>query len=465
MQTNRSTSGVQTQQVVQQAKPVFPEEAFVGSAKTYRDLVGPTSESPAPFVWGAFMAVLSVLVGRFVTLKMGVRDLTANLIVALLGETALARKSTAIDDAVTAVLEPLRPKPQQQGEPDSLEVVAGSGSGEGFIDAIADKSWMPPGGAPQVMTGRRALYVIHELGELFGKVRRDQAGAMLDTLISLFDARPNMTLRTKGKALTVTNGIGVVLGATTIDGMVKAMSQATVSSGLLNRMLCLTGDRGTPIPVRPAVDPAQHTAFLQELFGRLQAVQGKPMVLSPEANQLQTDLYLAEYSRTGKSDLVLAATRRADIQALKIAMLLAVADGTNTITFDHLDAAWAVVEYSREIIEPLIERIPEADWRDAEQRVLDKARDLALTANGYFRKRDVYQRLKGAHGMPGKTFEPAFATLVDTGDIIPVTNFPGWWAVAPEPQVLTNGQQQQVVNAAPTTSNGLALPAPVGTPQ
>lgn len=89
-----------------------------------------------------------------------------------------------------------------------------------------------------------------------------------------------------------------------------------------------------------------------------------------------------------------------------------------------------MLEYARAVIEPLLDRIPEADWRDAEQRVLERAKDVASVQGGLFRERDVFQRLKGRTGMPGAVFKRVFRTHVETGEFVPVQAPAGWFMIA-----------------------------------
>src|SRR5262245_55012004 len=87
--------------------PVFPEAAFVGLFGRYRELVGPTTEAPDAFHWASLLASLSALVGRTARLEGGPDGVAPLLHVALVGRTGKARKSTAMEDAVTLLVDAL----------------------------------------------------------------------------------------------------------------------------------------------------------------------------------------------------------------------------------------------------------------------------------------------------------------------------------------------------------------------
>ncbi len=101
--------------------------------------------------------------------------------------------------------------------------------------------------------------------------------------------------------------------------------------------------------------------------------------------------------------------------ALKIAMILAAADGSSVITFEHIDAAWAVIEHAREVVKLLVAAAPPKNFADAEDRVRGAAEQLAPKCSGVFTVKKIYRRLKGARGLDFPTTLSAFNGLVAAG--------------------------------------------------
>lgn len=407
--------------------PEFPHEVWK-SSRLFRDyfaLVGPTTEAAESLIFGAHAAGLSVLVGRSGAIPWAAGHQVPVVPVVLVGNTSTARKSTTIDDMVDVLVAPLMPKPTAEGEPLPMEVVVGSGSGEGFVEAIADQRWRPPGSKrtdpPSTMTGRRALFVVHELGGLLEKIRRGQAGNMLDFIINSFDARERQTHRTRAKSdsppVTMTGAVGVFLCATTLSWLAETMTQADVMAGLANRFLWFVGDRGKPIACRPPIPRHRLEEYQARARLCLQRLDGNPVVLSSAARKLQRRLYGVEYNRVADSDMEGAATARSDAMALRLSILLAVGDGTTTVEAKHLQAAWDVVAYSQSVAALVVQQLRETSRRATEDRVLATAKRVQMES-GRLRPRDVWQRLKGPTGMDGETFNRAWSTLVSVGDIV-----------------------------------------------
>ncbi len=333
-------------------------------------------------------------------------------------------------DAVELIANPLMPKRFCDEQPAPAEIVQGLGSGEGFAEAMADREWWPEGTSPpeddpEVLTGRRALFLINETGALLEKDARGQAGAMLDFLLNVFDAHATWTHRTrsgrdKKGVLTITNGIGVVLGASTWAWITATLSDTQVMSGLANRFLWFAGPSARMIAIRPRIPPDQIAELQHRVREVLDAVRGKSAILTREAEDAHAAYYVAERSVMADSEIADAAVARSDILALRLAMLNAVADGTVTLGSDHIHAAWAVVRYSQNVVMDVVARIHERTMRDTEARLLAAARRVAEESGGVFTKRSVRQRVKGCTGMDAETFNRCWDALVKAADIVPI---------------------------------------------
>lgn len=92
---------------------------------------------------------------------------------------------------------------------------------------------------------------------------------------------------------------------------------------------------------------------------------------------------------------------------------------------EHIEAAWAVVEYSSAQAEVLVGRLRESDLKQAEARVLAAAGRIAASTPQGFTRRDVRQRVKGRTGMGAATFNAAFDALVRADEIVHSPNSNG----------------------------------------
>ncbi len=405
-------------------KPSLPECAWKSELfSSYRNLVGHTSEAPDAFSWGALLGVLSFLIGRDAFLGWGSGQQTATVFVALLGTTGRARKSTAIDDAVRIVARRLIE--QDEGiDSDLTEIVVGTGSGEGFTEALADGSRAgEKGGLAAAQTGRRALLVVHELAGLLGKIERGQAGNMLEFLIRLFDCADEHVHITRHngakKEIRITRATGVLLAASTEDWLLEHLTGVHVMNGFANRILWLSGDRKGPLAFRPEIPAEDIENFCEDVRRCLSAVRDKRFQLFDDARALHEEHYELQYRARYDNVLEEAAVARADILALRIAMLLAVGDGSAVIGREHISAAWAVVKYSNAVATAFIDRLRLRNLREVEDRVSAACIRVADEMGGTFSKREIFQRLKGKTGLDSETFSRSWSAMLEAGAIVP----------------------------------------------
>lgn len=404
----------------------FPLSARIGLFADYMDLVEGSTESPTCFAWGAFAACFSVLLGRTFTLPSGASSTPPTLHVGLVGTTSLARKSSAIGDALDIVLAPFAAEPS--GPPSAqIQVVRGSGSGEGFAEALADCKVASEGrdGADkhdrkrseQVLTGRRAIYVVDELGSLLGKVNRDQAGNMVEFVIGTFDARQTWSHRTRGKgstqALQMTNATGVFLCASTYEWLTESMTSTQVMAGLTNRFLWLTGTSTRLIHRRPEIPKERIAAFQAKLGEALARLIPGSFRVTAEADALHKRQYMAYRQHPALDKLTGAATGRSDALVLRIAMLLAASEATTIIDVQHIRAAWEVVMYSNYVATSIVEKLEMKNLRESQARVEKAIQALVRAGKAPFSRRDIYQRVKGTTGMDAETFNRVFRGLVE----------------------------------------------------
>jgi hypothetical protein len=421
-----TTSSINGEDTPPCTPPAFPDSAWRGVLAPYYNLVSETTEAADSFIWGAAVAMLSVLTSAGVALPWGAQLMRPVVFLCLLGVTGRTRKSTAIQDARQLILEPLLPRPSFPGEPEQITVVSGFGSGEGMADALADRDYWPPGKKkgehpPEKMIGRRALFEIDEFGAQLAKANKDAAGNFIGFMLRLWDCTPSLSQRTRREQMNATGALGTVIAASTYSHLGSTLNADLVHHGLLNRFILLHGEPGKPLPVRPPIDLQEHAALLAELQQALSAVWGKPFTIHPDAEAVHAYHYNQDHSRPRESDLLEAATNRAQVTAMRLALLFAAIRGATVIDAGDMQAAWDVMHYNRSVVASLLQRMEASSWRDVEDRVLARARRVGERYAGTFSKDEVRAGLKGGNGLDARTFSMAWDGLLRAGDIIPVT--------------------------------------------
>jgi len=73
----------------------FPQAAWTGLFRSWRDVVAPCTEAPLESLWGAFLLAAGLILGRSVW-RSSPRPLYPNFYLLLVGQTGDSRKSTVI---------------------------------------------------------------------------------------------------------------------------------------------------------------------------------------------------------------------------------------------------------------------------------------------------------------------------------------------------------------------------------
>jgi len=401
--------------------PKFPETAWPGLFTSYYNLIANTCEASDSFIWASSAGMFSALFSPGVGMAWGPQVLKPTLYLLLLGATGRTRKTTAMQDARRTILDPFMPRPRFPGDPERLTVLSGFVSGEGMADALSDREFWSPGkkkgeDPPEVAMGRCGFFEFDEFASQLIKSNKDAAGNFTGMLLRLWDLPATLSLRTRREQVTATNPLTVVLAASTYSYMSRALSQGHVHDGLVNRFLLVHGEPGEPIPVRPPINPQEHAALLSELHQAMNAVWGKPFTMSPSAEAVHAAHYRNDHQQRHESDLLEAATSRASILAIRLAVLFAAARGSTVISDADMQGAWDVMAYNQAVAARLLQSLHDSNWREAEARVLAAARRVAAESGGTFAMAEVRARLKGGNGLDARTFNGCWQALVRAGD-------------------------------------------------
>lgn len=409
--------------------PSFPSIAIRGLTNYFLEAIAPITEAPIENLWLAHHVSMAALMGRDVRIAWGTGSLYPNLHGCILGKPGSAKKTGAIGFAHDLLIKPLLPTKQGPNEPESFVDYEGSITGEALVQMVADKAWWPPGTKkgqhpPSIVNRRRMLLVIPEFGSALEKIERGAAGSLIEKLNSAYDMRKldNRTATNPNPASSDEATV-CMLTSSTWGWLGDHLTPAHIASGLVSRILWVTGDERGEIPrVRPP-DPRAETYYrwlAQEVHAKR-----RPLVIDSAADE-SYDHYYSRWKRRRQAkgeeaggDLFCQGTARGDAFAWKLAMHFAFEEGQDSISFAHVQAAWAVVDYAEAIFEILLGKLRVRDAGQVEDRILTSAQRLVegRTPAPTFTRYELFQRVKGRSGIPAAIFNPAFESLVKSGAI------------------------------------------------
>jgi hypothetical protein len=277
------------------------------------------SEAPMPFHFFVGAAVVGACMGRRVWFDKGYYRIYPNMQILLVGPTGRVRKTSAINLGL-AVLRKV-----------GVNIVSEKTTPEALVDALDSE---PPlvEGRMLVKRDSHAVLVAPELAVLLGKQKYNEG--MIALLTTLFDSPDEWTYKTRGRGeVRLKNVTLTMIGASTPDWLITAIPQDAFGGGFMSRLLFVvqeTTDRCYPIPEPP---PALDT--LVDALRRIQGLGGE-MRLTPEALEWYSTWYAATRKAVPEDEKMAGYHERKPDHLLRLAMVLALAEGKTTMDVEHL---------------------------------------------------------------------------------------------------------------------------------
>lgn len=103
-------------------------------------------------------------------------------------------------------------------------------------------------------------------------------------------------------------------------------------------------------------------ALLAELNQAMAAVWQKPLPLSPGAHAVHAAHDREDHPQEHESDLMEAATSRASIIAMRLALLFAATQGSTEISEADMQGAWDVMAYNQAVVARLLHFLQDSNW-------------------------------------------------------------------------------------------------------
>jgi hypothetical protein len=343
----------------------FPESAYVGIAGEFAQLYSQYVESPPQFLFMSFLTYLGAVLADKVTIASELRP-SPRLYTVLLGESATARKSAALDFVDRFFREVL-----------AVNVHYGLGSAEGLAQELESDDG----------SARSLLLHCDELKLLVDKASQDGSVA-LPMLTTLFE-RTMFDNTTKTKKIRVRNGYLSLVAACTTETYQRMWHPSFRDIGFINRLFLVHADAQrrffSPKPV-PESERRRLQDELLELVGAITATaeaRKRPIELAfdPEAESILQDWYLALPDSVH--------TRRLETYGLRLCILLELAQGeTRKITKETALAVRDLLNYElavRRLYDPI-------DADNAIARLEESIRRV-LSTYGPLTERELKQRV------------------------------------------------------------------------
>lgn len=297
------------------------------------------------------LAAVGNLFGKNIFYRVEADSHYSRLNVVVVGETSRGRKGTSWG-RIAAILR------RVDSEWFKNKIKSGLSSGEGIIwavrDAIVvsepvkDKKTNVVTSYQDVVTDqgvddKRLLAFEGEYASILKVMERD-GNTLSPTIRNAWDTG-NLSTLTKNSPATATDAhISIVAHISSIE-LKRLLNSTEAANGFANRSLFVASKRSKVLPFGGGDIDAQIMTFAEHLMRVVEFARVPRRVLFDE-NAVQ--MWVAVYPKLseGQPGLVGAITARAEAQVVRLALIYAILDKTESISVEHLEAALAVWNYS-----------------------------------------------------------------------------------------------------------------------
>jgi hypothetical protein len=329
------------------------EEAYHGLAGQFVAAVSPASESDPVALLAQFLVAVGNAVGRTAYATAEADRHYTNEFIVVVGKSAKGRKGTSWGRVQGTLARADEAWAQNR-------VTTGLSSGEGLVWAVRDpiekqEKVSKRGETPQYESvtadpgesDKRLLVVEPEFANVLKQTERQ--GNTLSALVR--QAWETGTLRslTKNSPARATDAHISIIGHITADELRRYLTATESANGFGNRFLWLLSKRSKLLPDGGTPDAAALAAVERELAGVLAFARSAGEIRrDPDARDLWHQVYpVLSADRYG---LAGSLTGRAEAHVLRLSVLYAVLDRSQTVRPKHLAASLALWEYADESV-------------------------------------------------------------------------------------------------------------------
>lgn len=315
--------------------PTLAEEALHGLAGEFVRLVEPHTESDPAALLFQFLAASGNAMGPAPHYLVEQTPHRVNLYVAVVGESAKARKGTSLRWVEKLV---------REIEPEwALRCSSGLSSGEGLIQAVRDSA-EEGSEDPQPGVADKRLFVMEsEFASVLKKMTRD-GNTLSPILRDAWDTGSLQTLTRKDPLRATGAHISLVTHITR-EELRQLLTATDQANGLANRFLWVSARRSKYLPEGGSLDHSSLSSLSSRLRGVLgQAREAGRVTRSPEAAKLWKAVYPT--LSDGVPGVLGKVTSRAEAQVTRLSVLYALLDGARVIQVEHLAAGLAAWRFA-----------------------------------------------------------------------------------------------------------------------
>jgi hypothetical protein len=310
--------------------PQLAAAAFYGLAGQIVRIIEPNSEADPAALLVQLLAAFGNCAGRAAHFSVEADHHYPNLNAVLVGATSKGRKGTS-----WAHVKRLFETVDEQWIDSCIQ--HGLSSGEGLIWAVRDIGPNHDG-----IDDKRLLILESEFATVLRAMVR-QGNVLSAVLRQAWDSG-DLRILTRNDPVKATRAHVSLIGHITAEELKRNLTRTEVANGFANRFLWVETNRSKCLPEGGRLDSDSFRSSISLLREALHFAQSTDeMRRNDAASRLWHSIY--EDLSSGSPGLFGAVTSRAEAQVMRIGLVYALLDQSNTIAVEHLRAALAVWRY------------------------------------------------------------------------------------------------------------------------
>lgn len=312
--------------VLQPTWPSLPPEARHGLAGEFLSMVSPHTEADEAALLTSLLAVFGAVVGGRPHAMADGAEHPARIWPLIVGATSKARKGSSAAQVLraAAAVDPAFVRDR---------VLAGFGSGEALVDAVAGDQ------------DGRLLVLEPEFARILAISKRE--GSVLSVLLRQAWDGGRLQVRSRAATSVADGAHVVVIGHITQAELLAKMADSDAWGGSLNRFLIVGARRSQLLPSGGNLDDRDVADFGRKVAYVATHARGAGLVRrTPPAERYWAELY-EELAADDPGGILGAVVARDAAQVLRLSVTYCLLDGARQIDIPHIQAARAVWDYSR----------------------------------------------------------------------------------------------------------------------
>jgi hypothetical protein len=325
--------------------PALHAAAVYGLAGEFVKALDPHTEADPVAVLIHVLTVFGIAVGRGPHLMVDGSRHGTNEFAVTVGASGKARKGTAEARAKETFL-------LADSEFMAKRVKGGLSSGEGLIYQVRDPSetFNPREGTWSVSDpgeeDKRLLAIEQEFGGVLKTIERD--GNTLSAILRMAWDGQKLSPLTKGSRIEATNAHIGMIGHITKAELLRRFSDTEAANGFGNRILWIYARRSKLLPEGGMFD--RQIYFGEKFRSVLEWAKTIGQMQRSESFRMSWAQAYPTLTAGGQG-LTGILTNRQEAHALRLSMIYALLDRSDTLDIHHLKAALAITDYIRETVE------------------------------------------------------------------------------------------------------------------